>query len=178
LGLFYPLKVGHTDDLSRNIGPNQLTTGRLQINFKRNPPSASSSTTPPIETPMSLTARLIKTAIKWTPERLITLVANIALKGIARVSAFNVDLGQRTLHVETTLFGENESIVLHLSQFALHPHGEGYSFILGQAESNRPWLNNLLRHVVGKALPVPHLPQLAPYMGLALELIGPLKGCD
>ena len=127
---------------------------------------------------MSLTARLIKTAIKWTPERLITLVANLVLKGIAKVSAFNVDLGQRTLSVEATLYGENESIVLHLSQFALHPHGEGYSFILGQAESNRPWLNNLLRHVVGKGLKVPQIPQLAPYMGLALELIGPPKGSN
>ncbi|MCX7085432.1 MAG: hypothetical protein NTY69_07810 [Methylococcales bacterium] len=46
-----------------------------------------------------------------------------------------------------------------------------YKFILQTARSNKPWLNNSFAFVLGKAFPIPVIPQLAPFMPLAYALL-------
>lgn len=119
---------------------------------------------------MNYKISLIKTAIKWTPNKMIIWVANILLKGIAELSDFNFDIDERKAHVQTTLCGETEMIEIWLADFAILKEDEGYKFILRQAKSNKPWLNNLFIHFTDKGWKIPALPQIAPYMELIAEL--------
>jgi hypothetical protein len=109
---------------------------------------------------MSVRSYLIKTAIKMTPSALIIWVANYVLKGIAELTAFDFDVEQRKLYVQTQLYGEEGTIEVVMEDFALFHDGESYRFILYHASSDRPWLNNILAKIIGKAWPIPALPQL------------------
>ncbi|MEN9681954.1 MAG: hypothetical protein RLZZ627_1847 [Pseudomonadota bacterium] len=120
---------------------------------------------------MSIQASLIKAAIKMTPTFLITMVANVVLRGIAKLNAFDFDLESRRLRMSVRLLGEPEDIVLHLDNFGVTQRGDQYYFILRSAQSNKPWLNNLMAHVTHQCWPIPRIPQLAPYMGLVNELL-------
>jgi hypothetical protein len=121
---------------------------------------------------MSFKANLIKTAIHWAPKKLVRWVANSQLKGIAELTDFSFDLETRKVYAQVQLFGEAEAIEVRLEDFAVLSEGDSYRFIVRQAQSNRPWLHNLLARIAGKAWKIPVLPQLAPYMGLASELFG------
>lgn len=109
-------------------------------------------------------------AIKWTPKMLILWVANMKLKGIAELTDFSFDLEARTAYVQTTLFGEAESIEVWLENFTVVSNEESYQFIIQQAQSNRPWLNNLLSRLVGKTWKIPVTPQLTAQIELVSEL--------
>jgi hypothetical protein len=119
---------------------------------------------------MSFKSSLIKMAIKCTPDIMIIWVANIVLKGIAELTDFSFDLDTRTVYVQTTLYGEAESIEVWLEDFAVISDEGAYQFILHKAQSNRPWLNNLLAHVTGKAWKIPVIPQFAPHLELVAEV--------
>lgn len=124
---------------------------------------------------MSYKARLIKTAIKWTPKTLILWIGNVVLKGIASLGDFQFDLDTRKLYVKTTLYGEVEPIEVWVEDFALTGQDGGtYAFIIPLARSNKPWLTNILAHIVNKPWRIPQIPQLQPYMGLAVELLKPV----
>jgi hypothetical protein len=120
---------------------------------------------------MSYKASLIKTAIKWTPNKMIVWVANSKLKGIAELKDFSIDLDARKAYVQTTLFGETESIEVWLDGFAVAREKGSYRFIIQQAQSNKPWLNNLLSRIVGKAWIIPAIPQLTAQIELISELL-------
>lgn len=119
---------------------------------------------------MSFKTGLIKMAVKWTPKRMVLWVANMKLKGIAELIDFSFDIDARTAYVQTQLFGEAETIEVWLDDFAVIKDEESYHLIVQQAQSNRPWLNNLLSLIVGKAWKIPVLPQLAAQMELISEL--------
>lgn len=110
-------------------------------------------------------------AIKLTPNVMIVWVANIILKGIAELSDFSFDLDARTAYVQATLVGEAEAIEVWLEDFAVVSDEGAYKFIIHRAQSNRPWLNNLLSRIVGKAWQIPDIPQFAPHIGLVAELL-------
>lgn len=123
---------------------------------------------------MSYKTRIIKAAIRWTPTALILWAGNIALKGIARLGDFNLDLDARKIYVKTTLYGEAEAIEVWLEDFAvLGDPGGAYHFILQQARANKPWLANLLTRIVKKPWKIPDLPPLRPHMALLAELLKP-----
>jgi hypothetical protein len=119
---------------------------------------------------MSYKTSLIKMAIKWTPNIMILWVANIILKGIAVLTDFSFDLDARKVYVQTTLNGETEAIEVWLDGFAVISDEESYKFIIQQAQSNKPWLNNLLARIVGKAWKIPVIPQLTAHIALISEL--------
>ncbi|MGZ8225172.1 MAG: hypothetical protein ACXWT3_00875 [Methylococcaceae bacterium] len=119
---------------------------------------------------MSFKTHLIKMAIKCTPNMLILWVANIVLKGIAELTDFSFDIDERKAYVQTQLYGETETIEIWLEDFAIVRDEESYKFIIHQAQSNRPWLTNLLAHIIGKAWKIPVIPELAPHIELIAEL--------
>ena len=120
---------------------------------------------------MSIKSGLEKMVIKLTPNLLIIWVSNIILKGIAELTEFNFDLEARKVYVQTILYGEKEAIEICLGDFAVFSDGDSYRFIIHQAKSDRPWLNNLLAHITGKAWKIPAIPQLTPQLELLTELL-------
>ncbi len=119
---------------------------------------------------MSIKSSLIKMIIKLTPNILIIWGANIILKGIAELTEFSFDLDARKVYVQTRLYGEQETIEVCLEDFAIFSDGESYRFIIHHAKSDRPWLNNLLSHFIGKAWKIPAIPQLTAQLELLTEL--------
>ena len=119
---------------------------------------------------MSVKSSLIKIVIKLTPNILIIWVANIVLKGIAELLAFDFDVDTRKMYVQTRLYGEEGTIEVVLEDFAVFNDGESYRFIIHHASSDRPWLSNLLSRVIGKAWKIPALPQFAAQLDLIAEL--------
>jgi hypothetical protein len=117
---------------------------------------------------------LLKMAIKFAPYKMIFWAVNIKLKGIAEVTDFSFDLETRKVYVQTQLYGEQEAIEVWLDDFAVYSDGEAYRFIIHQAQSNRPWLNNILAHITEKPWTIPDIPQLAAQMELISELLKPL----
>ncbi|WP_027159241.1 hypothetical protein [Methylobacter luteus] len=119
---------------------------------------------------MSIKSSLLKTAIKLTPNILIIWVSNLVLKGIAELTRFNFDVDARKIYVQTRLYGEEGSIEVCLEDFAVFHDGESYRFIIHHAKSDRPWLNNLLSRVIGKAWKIPEIPQLTAQLEVIAEL--------
>ncbi|MDD1606236.1 MAG: hypothetical protein LUP96_06020 [Methylococcaceae bacterium] len=119
---------------------------------------------------MSYKTSLIKIAIKLTPNMMIVWVANIVLKGIAELTDFNFDIDARKVYVQTTLYGETEAIEVWVDGFAIISEEESYKFIIHQAQSNKPWLNNIFARFVGKAWKIPVIPQLAAHIELIADL--------
>jgi hypothetical protein len=120
---------------------------------------------------MSFKSSLLKMAIEWTPTFMVIWVANIILKGIAELTDFSFDLDTRKAYIQTRLYGEEEIIEIWLEGFAIVSDEEAHKFIIQQAQSNRPWLNNLLAHFVGKAWKIPVIPQLSTQIELITELL-------
>jgi hypothetical protein len=119
---------------------------------------------------MSIKSSLIKIVIKLTPNILIIWLANIILKGIAELLAFNFDVDSRKLYVQTRLYGEEGTIEVELNDFAVFHDGESYRFMIHHARSDRPWLNNLLARLIGKAWKIPELPPFQAQLELIAEL--------
>ncbi|MEQ1621279.1 MAG: hypothetical protein ABL919_07710 [Methylococcales bacterium] len=119
---------------------------------------------------MSIKSSLIKMVIKLTPDILIIWGANFILKGIAELTKFNFDLDTRKVYVQTRLYGEQDTITVNLEDFAVFNDGDSYRFIIHQASSDRPWLNNLLSRVIGKAWKIPAIPQFSGQLELVAEV--------
>lgn len=119
---------------------------------------------------MSIKSSLLKIIIKLTPNALIIWVSNFILKGIAELTEFNFDVDERKIYVQTRLYGEEQTIDVCVEDFALFNDGDSYRFIIHHASSDRPWLNNLLAKVIGKAWKIPPLPQFSAQLELIAEL--------
>jgi len=120
---------------------------------------------------MSFKTGLVKFALDCTPNLIIIWVANMILKGIAKLSDLNFDLDARTAYVQGTLYGETEPIEVWLDGFAIESDGDAKYLILQQGQSNNPWLHNLLARITGKAWKIPEIPQFASYIELLTELL-------
>jgi hypothetical protein len=114
---------------------------------------------------------LIKLIIKLTPSILIIWVSNFILKGIARLLEFEFDLENRKFHVKTQLYGEMDTIDVWVEDFMIKSDGNSYEFLIHKANSDRPWLTNILALIVGKSWKIPAIPELAPHMDLFAELL-------
>ena len=119
---------------------------------------------------MSFKSSLVKIAIKLTPDIIVIWVANIILKGIAELSDFIFDLDARTAYVRMTLTGEAEPIEVCLDGFTIVSEGNSHRLIIQKAQANRPWLDNLLSRIVGKAWQIPAIPQYKAQIELIAEL--------
>lgn len=119
---------------------------------------------------MSYKSRLVKMAIKMTPDKMVVWVANIVLKGIAQLTEFTFDIDTRKMYVQTLLNGEVEPIEVWVDGFGIERDGETYRFIIQQAESNKLWLGTILAKLVGKSWKIPVIPQLAPYIGIIYDV--------
>jgi hypothetical protein len=120
---------------------------------------------------MNYKISLIKLIIKCAPIKVILWAANLKLKGIAEITAFSFDLDARTAHVQTLLFGETEPIDVLVDGYGIMRSEQDYLFIIKNAQSNKPWLQNTLAHITGKGWKIPAIPQLATYMELVAELL-------
>ena len=107
----------------------------------------------------SLLTKLVKLGIKLTPKIVVVSAANIVLKGIAEFSDIIYDLDARTAFVKVTLYGEEEPIEVKVDGFEISGDKDNYKFILHNAESNKPWMTNLLARFTGKAWDIPSIPQ-------------------
>jgi hypothetical protein len=58
-----------------------------------------------------------------------------------------------------------------LEGFAVIDEGESLSFMIEKAQSNRPWLNNILSRIIGKAWKIPVIPQLTAQIELIVDLL-------
>lgn len=125
---------------------------------------------------MSFKSSIVKMALKLTPNIIVLWVANHILKGIAELSDFNFDLGTRTASVQATLNGEAEAIEIQIDGFAIVSNEESHHLIIDHARSNRPWLNNLLARITGKAWKIPAIPQYQEHIELISELFKPESG--
>lgn len=123
---------------------------------------------------MSIKSSLAKVAIKCSPNVAVIWVANKILKGIAELTDFQFDLDTRSVYAQAILFGETDAIEVWLDDFAIVSDGDSKRFIVNQAKSNKPWLNNVFAKIVGKAWKIPAIPQIAPYLDLLAELLPPL----
>ncbi len=124
---------------------------------------------------MSFKTSLTKTVIKWTPNKLVSCIANIILKDIAELTGFNFDLEARKSYMQIQLAGESETIDVWFEDFAIitdTTQESSYIFIVEQARSNRIWLNNILSRIERKEWKIPVTPQTAPHMEFIAELLG------
>jgi hypothetical protein len=115
----------------------------------------------------------IKLGIKLTPKILVSGVANVVLKGIAKFSKISFDLNKRTAFVKVTLYGEKEPIVVAVDGFEISgdPGKDNYQFILHNAQSNKPWLTNILARITGKAWDIPPVPQFKDEVDFVASLL-------
>jgi len=120
---------------------------------------------------MSFKTSLVKTVIKWTPNQLISWIANIILKDIAELKGFNFDLETRKSYMQIQLVGESETIEVWFEDFAIISTDGSYTFIVKQARSNRIWLNNILSRIERKEWKIPVTPQTAAHIEFAAELL-------
>lgn len=124
---------------------------------------------------MSYKARLVRLAVKWTPKFLVLWIANMKLKGVARLLAFSLDLDARRAYAQARLAGEGEPIEVLVEGFAVLTDGASYRLIVLRAASNKRWLNSLFSRIVGRPWDIPATPHLAPHMKLIAELLPPPK---
>jgi len=127
---------------------------------------------------MSVKTKLAKTAIKMTPNKIVIWVANIILKGIAKLSKFMFELDTRTAYVQVTLYGETEPIDVWLDGFAILTEEDSYYLLIQQAKSNRPWMDNLLARIAGKAWKIPLLPKYKKHIEFLAELFKPVENAE
>lgn len=120
---------------------------------------------------MSFKISLTKAVIKWTPNKLVSWIANIVLNDIAELLDFNFDLDARKSYVQIQLVGESETIDVWLDGFAIISDDGSYKLIVEHAKSNRIWLNNILSRIVAKQWKIPVTSQTKPYIEFIAELL-------
>ena len=120
---------------------------------------------------MSFKLSLVKTAIKWTPKKLISWVANIILKDIAEVKELSFDLDARSSYVQIQLVGESETIDVWLEDFAIISNEDSYKFLIKEARSNRIWLGNILSRIIKKEWDIPVPSQMTSQFEFIAELL-------
>jgi len=122
---------------------------------------------------MSFKTSLTKKVIKWTPQKLILWLVNLTLKDIAELTAFSFDLEARKIYMQLQLLGESEAIDVWFEEFAVITNGGSYQLIIGQTQSNRLWLDNLLSRIAGKPWDIPVTDEMSSQIEFIAELLKP-----
>ncbi len=122
---------------------------------------------------MSFKTSLTKKVIKWTPQKLILWLVNLTLKDIAELTAFSFDLEARKIHMQLQLLGESEAIDVWFEEFAIITNEGSYQLIIGQTQSNRLWLDNLLSRIAGKPWDIPVTDEMSSQIEFIAELLKP-----
>jgi len=122
---------------------------------------------------MSFKTSLTKKVIKWTPQKLILWLVNLTLKDIAELTAFSFDLEARKIHMQLQLLGESEAIDVWFEEFAIITNEGSYQLIIGQTQSNRLWLDNLLSRIAGKPWDIPVTAEMSSQIEFIAELLKP-----
>jgi hypothetical protein len=122
---------------------------------------------------MSFKTSLTKKVIKWTPQKLILWLVNLTLKDIAELAAFCFDLEARKIHMQLQLLGESEAIDVWFEEFAIITNEGSYQLIIGQTQSNRLWLDNLLSRIAGKPWDIPVTDEMSSQIEFIAELLKP-----
>jgi hypothetical protein len=122
---------------------------------------------------MSFKTSLTKKVIKWTPQKLILWLVNLTLKDIAELTAFSFDLEARKIHMQLQLLGESEAIDVWFEEFAILTNEGSYQLIIGQTQSNRLWLDNLLSRIAGKPWDIPVTDEMSSQIEFIAELLKP-----
>ena len=122
---------------------------------------------------MSFKTSLTKKVIKWTPQKLILWLVNLTLKNIAELTAFSFDLEARKIHMQLQLLGESEAIDVWFEEFAIITNEGSYQLIIGQTQSNRLWLDNLLSRIAGKPWDIPVTDEMSSQIEFIAELLKP-----
>jgi hypothetical protein len=90
---------------------------------------------------------------------------NSKLRGIGEVTDLTIDTRNKTLRVEVELIGENEPVVIHVTEYRLHTGNRGPLVTIERATTSREWLNVALQQfVIGKKFPIP--PKVEPLLRL------------
>lgn len=119
---------------------------------------------------IKVTPKIIKLGAKLVPKAIVVWVANIIFKGIAEFSDIIYDLDARTAFVKLTLYGEKEPIEVAVDGFAVLGNTDNYQFVVDKAESNKPWMKNILARVTSQAWDIPDIPKYK----LQLEIVASL----
>jgi len=122
---------------------------------------------------MCFKTSLTKKVIKWTPQKLILWLVNLTLKDIAELTAFSFDLEARKIHMQLQLLGESEAIDVWFEEFAIITNEGSYQLIIGQTQSNRLWLDNLLSRIAGKPWDIPVTDEMSSQIEFIAELLKP-----
>ncbi len=122
----------------------------------------------------NLFKKVIKLGIKLTPKILVSSVANVVLKGIAKFSKISFDLNKRTAYINVTLYGEKEPIEIAIDGFEISGDANkgNYQFILHNAKSNKPWMTNIFARISGKSWTIPSIPQYKDEVDFVASLLG------
>lgn len=122
----------------------------------------------------NLFKKVIKLGIKLTPKILVSSVANVVLKGIAKFSKISFDLNKRTAYINLTLYGEKEPIEIAIDGFEIlgDANKGNYQFILHNAKSNKPWMTNIFARITGKSWTIPSIPQYKDEVDFVASLLG------
>lgn len=105
---------------------------------------------------MSFKSCAVKIALNNTPTCIILWIANIKLKGIAKLTDFKLDLDKQKFYVKLLLADEKEPIELMLEGFSVARSGESYKVLIRHVQSNRTWLQNvILRALLERELIIP-----------------------
>lgn len=97
---------------------------------------------------MSYKKSIVKFAIKKTPKKMILWVANKKAKGIAKLTDFRFNSNEGKLYTQLRLSGDEELVELWLEDFTLTPYKQSFRLTIHQIQSNRPWLDSLLKNFV------------------------------
>lgn len=115
--------------------------------------------------------KIIKIGAKLMPKVIIVWVANIIFKGIAEFSDIIYDLDKRTAFVKVTLYGEEEAIEVSVDGFGIVNKEENYQFVINHAESNKPWMKNVLARVTAQAWDIPDIPKYKLQLDIVANLL-------
>ena len=107
---------------------------------------------------INVTPKIIRLGAKLVPKVLVVWIANMVFKGIAEFSDIIYDLNARTAFVKVTLYGEEEAIEVSVDGFAIVSKEDSYQFVVNKAESNKPWMRNILARVTAQAWDIPEIP--------------------
>ena len=81
---------------------------------------------------------------------------NSKLRGIGEVTELKIDTHDKTILAQLNLIGENEPVVVRVTEYRLHTGNGGPRVTIEGATASREWLTVVLRQfVIGKTFPIP-----------------------
>ncbi|WP_143735840.1 hypothetical protein [Methyloprofundus sedimenti] len=79
---------------------------------------------------------------------MILWAANKKARGVAKLTDFSFNSEERKLYAQMLLSGEQDATNLWIEDFTLITQEKSFLIVIHQAQSNRPWIDTLLRNFV------------------------------